>query len=74
MSVLGTSRIDFGRPTGILSLWNGRLTQRLDLRALMVCGIVLALAIAVALVTLASGEFQIAIPDVVGALFGQASA
>ena len=74
MSLIGTSRIDFGRPTGILSLWNGRLTQRLDLRALAVCGIVLALAIVVALVTLASGEFQIAVPDVIGALFGQASA
>lgn len=74
MSLLGTSKIDFGRPTGILSLWNGKLTQRLDLRALAVCGIVFALAIVVALVTLASGEFQIAIPDVVGALFGQATA
>jgi iron complex transport system permease protein len=74
MSILGDSKIDFGRPMGILNLWGGRLTQRLDLRALTVSGIVVLVAIAVALVTLASGEFQIAIPEVIGALFGQATA
>lgn len=74
MRLLETTRIDFGRPTGILRLWGGRLSQRLDLRALTISAIVLIIAIAVALVTLASGEFQIAIPEVVGALFGQATA
>lgn len=74
MSLLGASRIDFGRPTGVLNLWGGKLSQRVDLRALTVCAIVLAIAIAVALVTLASGEFQIPIIEVVGALFGQATA
>lgn len=74
MSVIEPSRIDFGRPTGILKLWGGKVSQRLDLRALTIAGVVLAIAIAVALVTLASGEFQVAIPDVVGALFGQATA
>ena len=74
MSLIGPSKIDFGRPTGILNLWGGRLTQRLDLRALLVSALVVAIAIAVALVTLTSGEFQIAVPEVVGALFGQATA
>ncbi|MBN9347233.1 MAG: iron chelate uptake ABC transporter family permease subunit [Devosia sp.] len=74
MSLIGPSKIDFGRPTGILNLWGGRLTQRLDLRALLVSAVVVAIAIAVALVTLTSGEFQIAVPEVVGALFGQATA
>ena len=74
MSILGDSKIDFGRRMGILNLWGGRLTQRVDLRALTVSGIVVLVAIAVALVTLASGEFQIAIPEVIGALFGQATA
>lgn len=74
MSLLGSSRIDFGRPTGILKLWNGKVSQRLDLRALAISGVVLLVALGVALVTLASGEFQISIPDVIGALFGQATA
>lgn len=74
MSVLGPSQVDFGRPTGILRLWGGKHSQRIDMRALTISAIVLAIAIAVALVTLASGEFQIAIPEVIGALFGQASA
>ncbi|MBL8596757.1 MAG: iron chelate uptake ABC transporter family permease subunit [Devosia sp.] len=74
MSLIGPSKIDFGRPTGILNLWGGRLTQRLDLRALLVSALVVAIALAVALVTLTSGEFQIAVPEVVGALFGQATA
>jgi iron complex transport system permease protein len=74
MSLIGPSKIDFGRPTGILNLWGGRLTQRLDLRALLVSALVVVIAIAVALVTLTSGEFQIAVPEIVGALFGQATA
>ncbi len=74
MTPLARSRIDFGRPTGIVSLWRGAISQRLDLRALAISGLVLLLAIAVALLTLASGEFPVGLPDVVGALFGQASA
>jgi iron complex transport system permease protein len=55
----------------------GRLSQRLDLRTLAICALVLVLVLVLALaiaVALASGEFQIAIPEVVGALFGQATA
>ncbi len=73
MSRFARSSIDFGRPTGILRLWDGRVSHRLDLRTIVVSGVLLAIAVAVALVTLASGEFQIPLGEVVGALFGQAS-
>ena len=52
MSILGDSKIDFGRPTGILNLWGGRLTQRVDLRVLTVSGLVVLIAVAVALETI----------------------
>ena len=74
MTLVNGSQVDFGRPVGIVRLWGEALSQRLDLRTLTVSGIVLLIAVAVALVTLASGDFPIPIPDVVGALLGQASA
>jgi iron complex transport system permease protein len=73
MSLISPSAVDFGSPTGILRLWRGRVSQRLDLRVLGVSLLLIGLAIAIGLVTLASGEFQVALPDVVSALFGQAS-
>ncbi|RYE09838.1 MAG: iron-enterobactin ABC transporter permease [Hyphomicrobiales bacterium] len=74
MSGLQTSAVDFGRPIGVLRLWGGRLSQRLDLRTLMLCGIMLVLSLAIALVTLASGEFKVSLGEVAGALVGQATA
>jgi iron complex transport system permease protein len=74
MSRAGSQSVDFGRPMRVLRLFEGRLSQRLDLRTLGVSGLLLVLAIGVALVTMASGEFQIPLVEVVGALFGQASA
>lgn len=74
MSMSHNSGVNFGRPTGVVRLWNGKLSQRLDLRTLSICCIILALAVALAIVTLASGEFQLSVGEVIGALLGQASA
>jgi iron complex transport system permease protein len=74
MSLLQSSRIDFGRPTGIVRLRRGALSQRLDLKSLSLATLLLVIALAIALVTLASGEFPVPVPEVVGALFGQATA
>jgi len=74
MSVTQSTPIDFGRRVAVLRLFGERLSQRLDVRMLVVTGIVLLLAIVVAVITLASGEFQIPVPEVIGALLGQATA
>ncbi|MDC9826503.1 iron chelate uptake ABC transporter family permease subunit [Devosia sp. ZB163] len=74
MSDTPTTGIAFGRPTGIVRLFGERFSQRLDLRTLTICGVLLVLAVAVAVLTLASGEYQIPVDQVIGALFGQASA
>ena len=55
MSDTPTTGIAFGRPTGIVRLFGERISQRLDLRALTICGVLLVLAVAVAVLTLASG-------------------
>src|SRR5690606_20200554 len=69
-----SSSIDFGLRVAVLRLFGGRLSQRLDVRMLVLSGVMLALALLVAVLTLASGEFQIPVPEVLGALFGEASA
>lgn len=70
MSAPGSIR--FGRPIRPIRWFGGRLTQRLDLKTLSVCLILLALGLVVALLTLASGEYPVPLPDVVRALLGQA--
>jgi len=74
MSRLDGDSVDFGRPMRVLRLFEERLSQRFDLRTLGVSGILGLIAVAVALVTMASGEFQIPLGEVVWALFGQAGA
>lgn len=64
-------RADFGHPNGIIRLWNGAVSARIDLRVFGVSIIVLLLAISIALITLASGEFQVSLTDVAKALVGQ---
>ena len=66
------SAIDFGRPTRTLRLFDGRMTFRLDLKVLAMVGLLVGLAGIVTLITLASGEFEIPLAQVVGALLGQA--
>jgi iron complex transport system permease protein len=68
------SSINFGHPSGVVRLWKGTLSARVNLRVLGVSAIIVLLAIVIALVTLASGEFQISLPEVVNALLGQGSA
>jgi iron complex transport system permease protein len=63
--------IDFGRPVRVLRSRRGRFSQRLDLRTAITALVLLALALGVALATLASGDFPVPLPDVLGALFGQ---
>ncbi|MGV3491577.1 MAG: FecCD family ABC transporter permease [Devosia sp.] len=73
MSRLESSPIDFGRRIGVLRMFNERVSQRLDLRVIVISGIMLLLAVALMVLTLASGEFQIPVPEVIGALLGQAT-
>jgi iron complex transport system permease protein len=66
------SAIDFGRPTRVLRLLDGRLTVRLDTRVLFLVSIMTVLAILVTLIVLSSGEYPVPVPDVFSALMGQA--
>lgn len=73
MSTGNARDINFGRPIRAVRWFGGALSQRLDLRTLMVCLLLLLAAALVALVTLASGEYPVPLPDVVQALLGQAA-
>ena len=66
------STIDFGRPTRIFRLFDGRLTFRLDMRALSLVSIMLAIAFVVTLIVLSSGEYPVPVADIFAALIGQA--
>lgn len=71
MSMAGRG-INFGRPVKALRLFGGAVSHRFDMRTFSVCAILLLVALAVALATLSSGEYQVPLPDVVRALLGQA--
>lgn len=66
------SAIDFGRPTKVLRLFDNRVTLRLDMRIMTLVGIMVVIALVVTLLALASGEYPVALPDVIAALTGQA--
>lgn len=66
------SPIKFGRPFRTIRLADNRISARLDMRTLIVCALLLLVALAVAVITLASGEFVVPLPDVFRALLGQA--
>lgn len=66
------SAIDFGRPTKVVRLFDGRVAVRLDMKMISVVGIVLLVTVAVTLLALSSGEYQVPLPDVLAALLGQA--
>ena len=73
MSALEQIRgIDFGRPIRAVRWFGDTVSHRIDMRTVSVCLMLLAIALAVALVTLASGEYQVPLPDVLRALLGQA--
>lgn len=60
------------RPVQIWRPFGGVLSLRIDLWTSAICLVLLLLALLVALVTLASGDYAVPLPDVVGALLGQA--
>lgn len=64
--------IDFGRPIRAVRLFGDALSHRLDMRTVAICLILLGVALTIALITLASGEYQVPLPDVVSALLGRA--
>lgn len=64
--------INFGRPIRPMRLFGERLSHRLDLTTLLVCAAILLVTLLLAVLTLSTGEFQIAPEDVIGALLGQA--
>jgi iron complex transport system permease protein len=64
--------IHFGRPIRALRLFGGAFSQRLDLKIVAISLALFIIAVAIALVTLASGEYQVPLSDVIGALLGQA--
>lgn len=66
------SAIDFGRPTRVLRLFDGRVAVRIDMQVLGLVALMAALAGIVLLMTLASGDYPVALPDVLSALVGQA--
>lgn len=66
------SAIDFGRPTRVVRLFDGRLTFRLDMKVTGLVALMVAIALVLTLLTLASGEYQVPLGEVLGALLGQA--
>ncbi|RDE10226.1 iron-enterobactin ABC transporter permease [Pelagibacterium lacus] len=66
------SAIDFGRRTRIVRVLDGRMNFRLDMPVLLLSGLMAALALVVMLLTLASGDYPVALTDVISALVGQA--
>lgn len=64
--------IHFGRPIRTVRWFGGRVSHRIDMQTTTVCLLLLVVALVVALVTLASGEYHVPLPDVVRALLGQA--
>ena len=65
-------RIDFGRPTLIASNRSRSLSIRLDVRSLLVCVPLVMGALLAALVALATGDFEVTVPQVLQAFSGDA--
>jgi len=62
-------RLHTGRRTTVLRL--GRASMRLDLRSIAVCAVLAAFGLVLLIVSVATGDFPIPIPDVVTTLLGQ---
>ncbi|WP_223691945.1 FecCD family ABC transporter permease [Leifsonia poae] len=63
--------VDFGERQAVVRA--GRTSLRIPRRLLWLCGIAATVAIAIALVSLATGSYQLSIPQVVDALLGRSS-
>ncbi|WOC13481.1 FecCD family ABC transporter permease [Gordonia sp. MP11Mi] len=64
-----TERVDFGRPTARLRV--GPVAWRYDVRAVSVCGVILACAAVISLFALAVGDLELSLGDVVRSLAGR---
>lgn len=62
--------LDYGRP--VRAVRTGRFSMLLDLRVAGVCAVLLAVTVAIGLVALATGDYPVALGDVVRALTGGA--
>lgn len=61
--------VDLGRPVAV---WRpGRVSVRADRRALVVCAVLVGLVLALGIVSLTFGTYQLSLGEVVGALTGQ---
>jgi iron complex transport system permease protein len=65
------SRVSSGRPTWTLRLARGRLSGRVDVRTLVVLVSLTVVALGVGLVALGVGDYEVPVPDVLQALFGE---
>lgn len=63
------TQVDFGRRT--LRWHRHGLWFRFDLRTIVVCALIATLTTLIALVSLASGDFKLSIPQVISAILGQ---
>ena len=63
-------RVDFGRPVAVVR--NRSLSLRLDIRSMLVCVPLLLAALAVAVVSLATGDYEVPVQQVLQAFTGDA--
>jgi iron complex transport system permease protein len=66
------SRMDFGRPTVLLHNRSRSLSVRLDVRSILVTIPLLLAALTMAVVSLATGDFDVTVPQVLQAFAGDA--
>ncbi|MBD9388529.1 iron chelate uptake ABC transporter family permease subunit [Agrobacterium sp. AGB01] len=71
MTLRSSSSIDFGRRTIPVRVLSGRVSFRLDGRALIIAVLLLAIASFITVASLLSGKYPITLPDTLHALAGQ---
>ncbi len=64
------SRLDFGRPTALVR--NRSLSLRFDVRSILVCTPLILAALTVAIVSLATGDYDVTVQQVLQAFTGDA--
>lgn len=67
------SGVDFGRRIATLRVRGGRLSGRVDVRAVVVVVVLIALALVVAVLALGTGDYPVAPGRVLNAIFGDGS-
>ncbi len=74
MIVSRQTSIDFGRCTVVLRVFRDRLSWRLDARGMIIIAILCGLAVLMAILSLNSGKYPMAVMEVIGTLAGVADA